>query len=853
MNLISGFALSLPSLLFLADVAITSAVVCGAALLIVQQWRSMSLPLRHTALVGALIVALVGPLVIGLMTESGFSLIHLRLYRDNVSLGRDMDRLPPPPSRVEFSPALAQRDVAGNSAFLGGTPPPTDAVAKSATGSQVRLSDAARSGQSLLRLTGSILAAGWAAGCIVCLWRLGVGFRQLRRLLRSLSPLVDRRLSELAIEAARELGLATVPPLCQSDLICTPVSVGLFRPRIVMPVGMLSSFTEKQLGSLLLHELSHVVRGDLYIGLLQRLATTIYWWNPPVRRVSVQVSALREQICDDLASRGDSAHSYAEMLVDLAGRTINLRPLPATIGIFDSSANEFSERVRRLLDPRKTIVTMLDRRMKAVGGGLFLVLLCLAAAAPIQVQPAGAAVPTAAPDTTTPNSEPPVAIDPPLAADKSDDGKNSTAGDAAPAVKWPSVLRGMIQDVDGKPIAGAHVRFDFEKIHEYNIGRWDELLDSQSLVTGEDGVYRIDASKLPNLMHRPFAVMLTCTAEGYADTKWWNWYSHDDVKVDEMLTNIKMPPGRIVHGRCVDREGNPLPGAIVKMASDFDFKSQGPSSWAWDPRETNDDGEFQFSIPRDTDKAFEVLAVHPQWAPQWAAVPKSGDELADIRLREGSPLSGKVLKEDGSPVAGAVVVAESVDDGTLKTVTFASRVATRTDASGNYRVQPLFGLYKVFLSQAEKTDNRLEHPFVVADEPPPLVVPVRVALSRHEAQTVDFHAGPTLTVRGTMKWPDGRPVARSRVQASYMPPGNGTGIWLGQTSTDADGKYSLTIPKPIADIGITAIGAFDEHRKWFTAVPDEKVQADSKNEQHIGFKKLDKDIGDIDWVLRSSD
>src|SRR5262245_4475814 len=73
-----------------------------------------------------------------------------------------------------------------------------------------------------------------------------------------------------------------------------------------------------------------------------------------------------------------------------------------------------------------------------------------------------------------------------------------------PAFKWPTVLRGVVKDVDGKPIAGAHVRFDFEKIHEYNNGCWYEPIDSQSQVTGDNGEYRFDASKLEQLTHRPF-------------------------------------------------------------------------------------------------------------------------------------------------------------------------------------------------------------------------------------------------------------------------------------------------------------------------------------------------------------
>ena len=93
-----------------------------------------------------------------------------------------------------------------------------------------------------------------------------------------------------------------------------------------------------------------------------------------------------------------------------------------------------------------------------------------------------------------------------------------------------------------------------------------------------------------------------------------------------------------------------------------------------------------------------------------------------------------------------MVAAESVFDGSLKSVGFPVRIAVKTDSNGHYELPHLDGIYKVSLPQAAETDDRLTDRFVVADEPPPLVLPQKVSVSGTEPQTIEFRAGPTLTV-----------------------------------------------------------------------------------------------------------
>jgi len=836
--------LTLPVQLYLANVAVISVLVCGAGLIAEQLCRRVSLPFRHTLLVGTLISAVSTPIVIGVMLASGRSLIQFDVASMNAPITTKV--LPTSSGRGEgfgSSEDVPAQDVRlASAADKNGAADTTTFRAETSTGAPMVSHGGRSAWLEVLPRVGMSLALIWIAGCALGVYRLIRGLLKLRDLHRGVRPVADESLCELAAATARQVGLPKVPKVYESETILSPLSFGLFHPSIVLPQGIVWAFDEDQVRGLFLHEMAHIARRDHWVGALQRLATILFWWNMLTRRACAQISTIREQICDDISTVAGSGDTYAALLVELASRIVYSNALSGTIGMFDGKQSDFSQRIHRLLNPHRLIVTRLGGRAKTAAVICFALLL-LPATATWQVR--AVAVEQLSPAEKTDETKKTANVE---AAKGTDDKNQSITGLEAPVFVWPKVLRGVIKDADGKPITGAKVRLDFEKIHEYSIGRWDELLDSQTLETGDDGKFSFDAEKFPKLTHRPFVLTITCTADGYADAKWWNWYTRSDTKLGEHVTDIKMKPGRVVLGRCVDPEGNPVSRAIVKMASDYDVKALTQSE-SWDPRKTKDDGTFEFSIPRDSEAGIEIWAVDPQWAPQHATLVKGSDTFGDIRLQQGAPLHGTVRNADGTPVIGTVVAAVSIDDGKLDMVTFPANIAARTDAEGNYTIQPLAGAWKVYLTQAEKNDNRLEDRFVVADGPPPPVVPARVEPIGSEPHSQDFRAGPTLKVRGTVRWPDGRPVMHLEVKASYMPRGNGTGIWIDRTLTDDEGHYVLQVPNPIDDVSINVVGAHHEH-VWYSAFPADTVDAKSKSQQFINLYPLKGDVEGMDWVLK---
>lgn len=379
MNLASMNVLSLEAVVYVANIALASVVACGASLIAIRIWPKASLPLQHAVLVVSLIASLASPIFLAL-PHSGFSPFALTMH-SNVVQSPGLEMTPQNAHResvTEFdSPSRLASSMAPNIVSTPATKAPDVEVplSRPVQPGNVSAIPSLRTSLELIRLVGNWLLFGWSIGFIWGSWQLARGCVQLRRLVRSLKPLANPAINAAAREAALQLGQLCVPPIRESNSIHAPLSLGLFRPLVVVPTALARSLTPDQLRGMLLHEFAHINRRDHLVGVLQRLAVLVYWWNPLIHRASDRISTIREQICDDLAtSRIESPDLYAEMLVNLAEH-FSVLSLPGAIGIFESSGREFTNRIVRLLDHERAIVTTLDRRMKLISGVVLVVIL----------------------------------------------------------------------------------------------------------------------------------------------------------------------------------------------------------------------------------------------------------------------------------------------------------------------------------------------------------------------------------------------------------------------------------------------------------------------------------------------
>lgn len=176
---------------------------------------------------------------------------------------------------------------------------------------------------------------------ILALWGLGVlargavnarGAKRLADIVRRATPIPD---SAVAIEARKlgaDLGLSKSPMIYESSEVTSPMVAGLWRPVILIPEGFSNELSEGDLRLALAHELAHIRRHDLALGLVPMLADTAFFFLPPAWFAYREWITERETVCDEDALRqtGAPAAVYGALLLRLVSR--DSRAIPAAIG-----------------------------------------------------------------------------------------------------------------------------------------------------------------------------------------------------------------------------------------------------------------------------------------------------------------------------------------------------------------------------------------------------------------------------------------------------------------------------------------------------------------------------------------
>ena len=190
----------------------------------------------------------------------------------------------------------------------------------------------------------------------------------MRYINAGLTPISDiERLDELSI-VAEQLGTKKPIELCVNPLVSSPLLIGFFHPCIVLPSADIS---EKDFRCIVLHELTHYKRCDMFYKWLVQITVCLHWFNPLVHLMSREIIKACEFSCDEavLAKMGyDNAQDYGKTLLDAM----------AAVGKYKESlgAVTLSEN-KQLLKERLGAIMNLKKRTKAIQLLTGLLTLCI--------------------------------------------------------------------------------------------------------------------------------------------------------------------------------------------------------------------------------------------------------------------------------------------------------------------------------------------------------------------------------------------------------------------------------------------------------------------------------------------
>ena len=159
----------------------------------------------------------------------------------------------------------------------------------------------------------------WLVGILV----LSVLLFQRVLFVKSLLAQSDKangRLDETLQQCCRQVGLRRNIEFRLSRNMLSPAVCGLFNPVILMPASLLENLSREKLRAVLIHELAHIKRGDLWVNFMQTILQIVYFYNPLLWFANAVVRGIREKAVDEmvLTKLGDEADSYSGTLIDIA-------------------------------------------------------------------------------------------------------------------------------------------------------------------------------------------------------------------------------------------------------------------------------------------------------------------------------------------------------------------------------------------------------------------------------------------------------------------------------------------------------------------------------------------------------
>ena len=187
----------------------------------------------------------------------------------------------------------------------------------------------------------------WLAGTAVVLFWWGRQWRPLRSALRKATPL------RLGPDCdASGLTLMSSPSAFE------PGVVGILRPVLLVPEGLVDRLTPAQLDAILAHERAHVRAHDNLLAILHMAVEAIFWFHPLVWWIERRMIDERERACDEAVVRaGKRPADYAEGILAVC-RWSRESPVMCVAGV---TGSDLRTRIETILANR------VGRRLHTIG------------------------------------------------------------------------------------------------------------------------------------------------------------------------------------------------------------------------------------------------------------------------------------------------------------------------------------------------------------------------------------------------------------------------------------------------------------------------------------------------------
>jgi len=168
-------------------------------------------------------------------------------------------------------------------------------------------------------LVGGAVVAGWTVRSLA----------KTRSEVRRAPVSSDPASIEIAAFLATRYRLRRSPELRESQKTRDVLLFGLVKPKILLPADSWPGFSREEKELVLAHELAHLKRGDVWLGLLPQVAQVFFFFHPAVWLACREYGLARESDCDRIAiqSLNIEPTRFGQLLLKLGVAQDRIRPL----------------------------------------------------------------------------------------------------------------------------------------------------------------------------------------------------------------------------------------------------------------------------------------------------------------------------------------------------------------------------------------------------------------------------------------------------------------------------------------------------------------------------------------------
>jgi beta-lactamase regulating signal transducer with metallopeptidase domain len=219
----------------------------------------------------------------------------------------------------------------------------------------------------------SILFVIWVVGFLLLFIRRITKYQSFLKYVRSAwEPVDDSRIIDALSVICEERNIHQPIDVYVTPLIASPLLLGFWKSRIVLPH---LNLTTDQLNSILIHEVTHYKKRDIWYKWFTQLVVCMHWFNPVVYLIEKVVNRECELACDEKAVKNLSKEQkklYGLTLIEMTKHYGKYRENVASITLYENK-NELKSRLEAMKTYRFP-----TRATKISGGIVFLIFLFVA-------------------------------------------------------------------------------------------------------------------------------------------------------------------------------------------------------------------------------------------------------------------------------------------------------------------------------------------------------------------------------------------------------------------------------------------------------------------------------------------